>query len=118
MLVIPPGFAQIAVEIRNEFDPDSWFTTYGISLAAAEGDILLACQGAVSAFVSAFQIDNLSNQCTIVGGLVKVGQDGGPPVTFYVPRGDVGHATAEMLPQNCAALVNKQTNRGGRAGKG
>lgn len=117
-LVIPPGFGQAAVEMRSEFDPDSWFTTFGVDLSDAAGDFSAAALGAVSAFENAFQLGFISNQVTITGIDLRVGQDGGPPLLVRVNRSAKGTAAGEKLPQNCALLVRKQTSRAGRTGRG
>jgi hypothetical protein len=47
-----------------------------------------------------------------------VGQDGEVPTIFESSRNSPGAGSADYLPQNCALLVKKQTNRGGRRGRG
>ena len=48
----------------------------------------------------------------------RVGQAGGGPPPSRVSRWRRGSGGAEKRPQNCAALIKKQTNRAGRSGRG
>lgn len=116
-LVIPPGFGQVSIEMMNDFDPEPWYVTFGIDLAAAGGDFPLAATSAAQAFEVAFQPE-LSNQVVITKSILRVGQDGGPPLLVEVGRGNRGSSSEEKLPQNCAALIKKQTARAGRTGRG
>lgn len=117
-LVIPPGFAQAAVELRNDFDPESWFVTLGVDISDAAGDHVAAATNVAQSFEGAFQLGFLSNLVTVVGVDLRVGQDGGPPLYVRVNRGNKGNSSAEKLPQNCALLIRKGTARAGRTGRG
>lgn len=117
-IVIPPGYGQAAIEMRSDYDPESWYTTFGVDLSAAAGDYEAAAVGAVTAFENAFQLGFLSNQVTIVGIDLRVGQDGPSPLYVRVNRGNKGTSAAEKLPQNCALLLHKGTGRPGRTGRG
>lgn len=116
-LVIPPGFAQCSVEIRNSGDPQAWFVTYGIDVSDAGGDFETAAFKAGSAFTSTVGLQ-LRTTSAFIQARLSVGQDGGPPLTVIAPLVGAGTSTAEMLPQNCAALYDKGTALAGRRGRG
>lgn len=116
-LVIPPGHAQASIEFLSDYDPDPWYTTFGVQLVDAEGDFTYMANFAASAFETGFQAI-LSNEVMITACELRVGQDGGPPLLVRVNRGNRGGSSADMLPQNCAALIRKGTNRAGRTGRG
>lgn len=116
-LVIPPGFGQASIEFLNDNDPEPWYTTFGVDLDAVGGDFEAAATGCAQAFENAWQ-NLLSNQVVITACELRVGQDGGPPLLVRVNRGNRGTSASEMLPQNCALLIRKQTARAGRTGRG
>lgn len=116
-LVIPTGYGQASIEMLNDYDPEPWYVTHGVDLTDVGGDYEAAATTIGQAFETAWQND-LSNQVVITKVVLRVGQDGGPPFIYEVLRGNRGSSSAEMLPQNCALLVRKQTARAGRPGRG
>jgi len=115
-LLIPPGFAQAAFRISLSGDPEEMITTVGVDIAGTgqvEADAMRTW------FIATFPVGDLSNQFTFRGVTLRVGQDGAPPVVIEAPANHVGTAvSAGALPNNCAYLVRKNTNRGGRQGRG
>nr|CRY96696.1 hypothetical protein [uncultured prokaryote] len=116
-LVIPPGFAQCSVEIRNSGDPNPWYVTYGLDVSGVGGDFEEAAFAAGSAWTSTVGLQ-LATTSTFIQARLSVGQDGGPPLTVIAPLVGAGTSTAPMLPQNCAALYDKGTALAGRRGRG
>lgn len=116
-LVVPTGFGNVGVELQNEFDPEAWFVTFGVDLDLGANTGVEIATSIGQAFEIAFQ-DLLSSQVTIANIELAIGQDGGPPILVEAFRGNAGSNTSEMLPQNCAALYRKGTNRGGQPGRG
>lgn len=116
-VVIPPGFAQVGIQWRNSGDPEPWYTTYGIDVSDSGGD-----WGPVATLQSNFAYTafgaHMSNTTTLSVVVLRIGQDGGDPLTLNFPINAQCGSAAAKLPQNCAALVDKQTNRSGRTGKG
>ena len=117
-LVIPPGFAEVAIEIRNTGDPVPWFVTYGIDVSAAGGDVEEIGGSCMASFAN--WTPQMSTDTTITGVNLTIGQDGPDPVRQFVaaPVTYTGAATGGKLPQNCALLVRKNTGAGGRRSRG
>lgn len=116
-LVIPPGFALASMQLRNSGDPKSWYVTHGVDLTEIGGDYFEAA-GNVQTAWSANVFAQLSTSTTFVDVTLRIGQDGGDPLTYIYAVGLNGGASAAKLPQNCALLVDKLTGRGGRTGRG
>lgn len=116
-LVIPPGFAEVSAEVRNVGDPDSWFTTWGIDATDAGGDFEAALGNCRAAFLSnVMPLLALDTTCVAIHG--SFGSDGGPPARVTIGADEPGGTDQAMLPQNCAALVDKFTGLGGRQFRG
>jgi hypothetical protein len=117
-LIIPPGFADIAIEIRNSGDPDPWYITFGIDISENDDPVVIGGQMQES-FVPIMQMMAANSRNT--GIKVTVGQDGADPVRYFraVDGSEGGGSSGPAkLPQNCAALVRKNTALGGRKGRG
>ncbi len=116
--VIPPGYAEIAIQLRHAGDPQSWYNVSGYDVSAFGGDMVEMGTSALLAF-SAW-IDHFPTTLTVVGADVTLGQDGGPPSKQFVgnTQGATGGKSQAMLPQNCALLVQKNTALGGRRNRG
>lgn len=117
-LAIPTGYAQCSVEISNAGDPEPWYVTHGIDISEAAGDFVEAGLIVMGSFGVAWQ-SYLTTSSRVSGVYLTIGSDGGN-YTLYITPGTaiVGTSNADKLPQNCAYLVQKQTLRPGRAGKG
>jgi hypothetical protein len=117
-LVIPPGYAQCSIEIMNSGDPEPWYVTHGVDVSEAGGNYLAVGEGVMGAFANAW-LSYMRSTSRITSVFLTIGSDGGN-YTVNVAAGEpfVGTSTAEKLPQNCAVLIQKQTLRPGRAGKG
>lgn len=118
-LSIPPGFMHVAIELRHALDPEPWYVTYGVDSSGAGGNIPVVGQNQLDAFDSTWGL-HLSTQVQITGCQITVGQDGVEPIRAFVASGTLrqGNAVAEQLPQNCALLVRKNTDFGGRRNSG
>lgn len=116
-LLIPPGFAQAAVEMRHVNDPDPWYCTFGVDTSAAGGDFLGVAESIWGAWSSTIGLQ-LSTNVSTTGVTLRVGQDGGPPLIVNYVDTSPGTASAAMLPQNCAALYDKSTASAGRRNRG
>jgi hypothetical protein len=116
-VVIPPGFAQIAVELTHDLDPEPWYVTFGLDVsdAIAAGDDF---PGKIeSAFIAHLQA-RMSNAVVLTGVNYVVGQDAADNLTGEANYSVRGTSAASMLPQNCACLVSKNTGVGGRKNRG
>lgn len=117
-LSIPPGYAQCSIEIVNSGDPEPWYVTHGVDVSDAGGDWTGVGNTVMSAFYDAWD-SWLRTTSRVLSVYLTIGNDGAN-YTVNVPSAvsRVGTSVAEKLPQNCAILVQKQTLRPGRAGKG
>lgn len=116
-LSIPPGFATVAIEHRATGDPDPWYIILGIRVFA--GDSIAAVDRVLTLY-KAFAEPGMGNYVTVTGAEVAVGNDG-PPTRFFRNQPTapwIGDLTVEMLPQNCALLIDKNTELGGRRNQG
>nr|CRY97748.1 hypothetical protein [uncultured prokaryote] len=117
-LVIPQGFAQVAIEIRNQGDPDSWYVTYGTDFDLTDFTAVETASGHANAFADTWR-SYLDTTSEVRGAQLTIGSDGGNYTIYGATEvSGAGTSTAQRLPQNCATLIRKITDRPGRAGKG
>lgn len=116
-LVIPTGFAQASIQIRMDGDPDPWYITHGVDVSAAGGDYSEVASTIAGAWTENI-LAQLPTSARTSGIQLQVGQDGPDNLTLFFPKDIPGGSTGNKLPQNCAALVTKVTERPGRTGKG
>lgn len=117
-LVIPPGYIQCSIEIRNSGDPDPWYVTHAVDANDTGGDFTAIGEKVIAAFEIAW-LSYLRTTSRVTGVHLTIGSDGGNYTLFVNnPNSGNGTSTADKLPQNCAYLVQKITARPGRAGKG
>ncbi len=116
-LVIPDGFGQVLVNVKCLGDADPYVVTWGCTI-----DEVLEPQ----AIVDQIKVAVFTNMKPLLDVTYSLG-----PVTLRVPAVgefletyvnttvETGSGTvSQNLPQNCAVLVHKRTNRGGRSGRG
>lgn len=116
-LVIPPGFAECAIEFKHNSDPQPWYVTFGVDTSSFEDGFPIMANAIGARWMTTIGIF-LSHDVRNTGVRLTIGQDGPDNLTIFVPREDPGPAVQDMLPQNCALLVQKQTATPGRKGKG
>lgn len=116
-LVIPPGFGQASVEMRNDGDPQPWYVTFGVDLSDVGGDFQQAALDIATTFGATIGLQ-LSTTTSVTGCNLLVGQDGSDRLIARANTNIPGETNAAMLPQNCAALYDKLTNLPGRKGRG
>lgn len=116
-LVIPTSHALVSIEVRSDYDPDSWFTTFGVNGTDFLDSLEVMSVACSTAFELGFQ-GLLSNECIIVGAHIAYNGTGPDPIRVMVQRNNRGSSSSDKLPQNCAALLRKGTGRGGRSGRG
>lgn len=117
-LVIPPGFAQAAFQFSLLGDPETMVTTCGVDVSGAGGDFVGLANDLADLWLTEFGAAGYNFRWTFRGVVLRVGQDGAPPIIAEAPRAVVGTAGISSLPNNCAILVRKQSSVGGRAGRG
>ena len=117
-LVIPVGFADAAFQFRRDGDPDPYVITFGVDVSNYGGDYSLLATELVTEFYNSRFDGVMSTDTTLSGVQLRIGQDGGDPLTLFYDFNAVGTSGAAQLPQNSAILITKQTDRAGRTGKG
>lgn len=118
-LLIPVGFADIAVELMCAGDPDPWYVTFGVAHTVDEGDIETIGLSVNTAWQSTF-LPSQANTVTHTGCKITMGT-ADEPLRVFKPSNvldNQGGSADNRLPQNCALLVRKNTNKGGRRNKG
>lgn len=114
-MIIPFGFGEITHTIETITAPFPANVVYGIELASG-----VSFQDQVDLIADAFAdeiIDQLYNGTTLTSTRLKVGPNAtGPQVFSSVTR--TGAGGANCSPPNVAFLVSKQTDTGGRTGRG
>lgn len=118
MPIIPPGFAQLNHVIALAGDNEEMICTMAIKYAdvtfADVPDIIESCfdafegrfKGRMTADYTIMRIDSYSN----FAGLNQVYTSQQPAVPCLIAQ--------NSTPQNCAFLIKKMTNTGGRTGRG
>lgn len=115
--VIPPGTAECAIQFKHNSDPDPWYITFGVDVSEYGGAFPVMAGSIAGRWMDTVGIF-LSHDVRLSGVRLTIGQDGPDNLTIFVPRELQGPANYDMLPQNCALLVQKQTATPGRKGKG
>lgn len=117
-LIIPPGYADVAVQLRAQGDPDPWYVTWGVDCSGVDGDVPTIAGVSCGAFASVMTY--MSNIVTLTGAAISVGQDGPQPIREFYPLTTPiqGGGTSQKLPQNCALLVRKNSSGAGRRSRG
>jgi hypothetical protein len=117
-LVIPPGYAQAAWRFECAGDPEPMITTCGIAVSGFAGDFTAAANEMADNFTDAWPAASINEAWTFIGVVLRVGQDGAPPIIAEAARSVVGTSDTSTLPSNCSYLVKKSSARGGRPGRG
>ena len=115
--IIPPLYAEARFIQRMTGDPDPWICTLGIDCTSTPGGFQEVADDLKAAWTSRILIGQ-QNTLRLERVDLAVGQDGGEPVIFTSPGGAQGGLAGNVLPQNCAVLVQKRTDLGGRRNRG
>lgn len=115
---IPAGFGELVIQWRLPADPEPMLCAIGLDLAV--GVVPNVTEANLMISVAANVLDNVTSAAYTLGaGWVTYGQDGPDDIRVEgteTPIAGAGVGTA--LPNNCAALLRKVTNVGGRRGRG
>lgn len=117
MVLIPEGFAQVALRFMVTGDPEPMFVTFGVHLESAPSAETVA-NGAVAEWVASGLMGRQSSSTTITGAIAAVGQDGGPPIIGEASASTAGSQSGDAFPPNVALLIRKRTALGGRRMRG
>jgi hypothetical protein len=117
-LIIPPEFAAIAVELRNDLDPDPWYITFGVATADPDPTLEGMAEKIAALWDSTFgPFMHVSSAQTAVQITLGVADE--EPIRAFIPNEpNRGGSAQAKLPQNCAMLVRKSTAKGGRRNQG
>ncbi len=116
-LDIPVGFAHAAWEFRFPGDPDPWYTTCGIAYDVGQTSPEIVADSLFTTWASTI-LPGQSNNMTLQGVTLRVGTGAEPVMAYSTFAPLTGGTGNSMLPQNCAMLVDKLSNLGGRKGRG
>lgn len=117
MSIIPPGFVEISIPLKNAALTRSAYVVFGC--AETEGDpdpVVIA--GAVQNIFATTLGAGIDNQVTIGPTRAAIGQDGGDPIVGFATGTAVGGSNIESLPPANAVVYRKNTATGGRRGRG
>lgn len=116
-MLIPAGFGQVNFVFSGEACPSGAQVTFGIGLAD-DGDSFDTVAGFIVDALDAVNFESvIENDSQLDGFLLKLGPNDDGPSGFvgHVLTGDAG---SDGTVPNVAALVRKNTNTGGRQGRG
>lgn len=115
-MVIPPGFAQVAVPHTFPGLQRQQFVVFGVDPAVSLTTPVAIADAVLTAWEDTMAADQ-DNQVTIGPVVASVGTSGAPlsgPGTLTASGG----SSFNCLPANVACLVRKTTGLGGRKGRG
>lgn len=116
-IVIPAGFGQCTYELKATGDPQPWNLVTGFE-ATNEGTGAAYALTLLDAFVS-HVLPQIHDSVVLTGAKLSLGQSGGAdPIVSFFNSGENGDTGGDMLPQNSAVLVSKNTAFGGRKNRG
>lgn len=115
-LLIPAGFAHIAFKFQYLEGAEPAITTTGMDLNGASGTFFGVLDLIADAWITHI-LPAQSNGLVYLGINARISVNG-EPVSYDVARNQAGGEASAMLTRNTAILVKKQTNRGGRRGRG
>lgn len=119
MPIIPPGFADCAVEIVHTALARPAYVTFGVAVPGGTTDPDVIAEDVATAFTAPNSMsDRLDTGCTVTTVTCRVGQDAGDPRIGVFAPNKAGVGLANAVPVNVAALIHKRTNFGGRRGRG
>jgi len=114
---IPPGYLLAAWEFVFPGDPEPWYCTMGFENAGDTTNYTAIADYLFLAWANSV-LTNQSTLLSLSGVTVKVGNDGPPIMGYSSLAAQPGGKAQNMLPQNCALLVDKLSAEGGRRGRG
>jgi hypothetical protein len=116
-MTIPPGYADVSIQIRHSAIVRPSFVTLGVDPSGAD-PTAIATSIYTAATGTGSLLSLIDTTATFGPVTVRLGQDGGEPLVGVSGVTANGTQSGTMLPPNCAALVHKRTARGGRRGRG
>jgi hypothetical protein len=116
-LIIPPGYAQATIPFRHASLAREAVITFGLDISDAAGDYESVAEMVMQEYADSFGTI-LDSDVTAGGVRLRIGQDGGDPLTYEGSDTFAAGAGGASLPSNCAVLFKKTSSTGGRKGRG
>lgn len=117
-LVIPAGYGQVLIPLKNEFVLRPAAITFGIQRPPEDPPWADVVDSVVNHFLDAYE-SRIDPSVTIGPGVVSITETGGITGSISGTVSGVGtRSTGNSIPPQIAAIVRKRTNRPGRAGRG
>lgn len=116
-LIIPDGFAQVAIPIQHTLLARQAITTFGIDLSGFAGTDPQAADAVMTCWINFVQ-PVMDSNTTAGPAILTVGVTGGENIVVSGILDSTGADSQSSAPPSVAVLVNKITARGGRRGRG
>jgi len=111
------GFADISVWFTHSTDPRPAAITFGVASDGKDANqVWSAVLGALGQTGSI--LTKMPTTVKVSRIRVSYGTDGDEDEVYDMPAAAAGTTALSQLPPNCAVLVHKRTQRGGRRGRG
>lgn len=114
----PAGAGLLSYRFGLTSDAEVMICTVGLDIPVLDPDPQGAVDSKADAFAAAVTPANISTGYTFLGCRLQMGPSTGGGATYEAPRSVVGTADPLALPNNCAFLIKKITELGGRRGRG
>lgn len=116
-LIIPVGFAEAVLPIRNTASSHVATVTFGVDVSGVGGDYVTAADAITaewdSDIASEMDFNTVTGPCVL-----SVGQDGGPPLAVSGSTTSAGGSVHTSPPPQVALIIKKLSGTGGRRGRG
>jgi hypothetical protein len=114
---IPAGYAQCNLQFTGDVLPTGAECTFGLDIGSLPTNLLDLATQVAAAYVTAECVEDVVAGVELSSILIKAGPNAtGPSVVLAVNV--PGTATGQSVGPNTAFLIQKNTNFGGRAGRG
>lgn len=114
----PPGYAAYSVRLKHAAVSRPAAVTGAVKLDTVQPNAVHTALATIFTGAGSDFCELMDFDVTIGPVKVWVGQDGGEDLVYESTQTRTGGVAITGLPSNCAALVHKQTARGGRRGRG
>lgn len=114
----PPGFADCSLEFQQTGLTRPAYITFGVNPTDTDPSVVAGLVHAAWGAAGSLRTI-MDSSVTMTGVRASLGTDGSGDLVYVMATTDLGTGSAlTALPANCAVLVHKTTDRGGRRGRG
>jgi hypothetical protein len=113
----PPGFANVSIQLTVQSMTRPSYITFGVDPTDTDPQLVGAAVSAASMGTGSL-MSIMDTTVAMPEVRVSLGTDGGEDLIGVYTSIGAGTNTKNGLPPNCAMLVHKITQRGGRRGRG